>query len=62
MEEKLSWLLQQKFNLFHADLISRALHDDSIDIFSFMEGFKEVERSERDTDNDEFVPEVFAEV
>lgn len=48
MNEKLNYLLEHHYSLFHADCISRALHDDSISIDDFREGLKEIRFAERE--------------
>lgn len=53
--EKLTTLLEAHYNLFHADLIHKALTDDYITLSSFSNGIKEILRAET-KDNDEFVP------
>ena len=62
MQEKLSWLLQSHYNLFHADLIQRAMTDTNVSIKDFILGCVAIHTSERDTDNDEFVPKEFENV
>ena len=59
MQEKLSWLLQSHYNLFHADMIQRALNDDTISFKDFILGCVAIHTSERDTDDCEFTPEEF---
>jgi hypothetical protein len=58
MNEKIMWILESKYSLFHADLICRAMHDDSISLEDFINGCKKISESERD-DVDEFVPNEF---
>lgn len=60
MQEKLSWFLENYYNLFHADLISRAMHDDSISLADFIDGVYAIKMDE--SENDEFVPEQFKNV
>ena len=62
MQEKLSWLLQSHYNLFHADLIQRAMTDTNVSIKDFILGCVAIHTSERDTDDDEFVPYEFENV
>lgn len=62
MEEKLNELLQQYFNLFHADMIQRAVMDDSITVDDFRTGVMQIKASEWQTDDDEFTPDVFKNV
>lgn len=54
--KKLTTLLEAHYNLFHADLIHKALTDDYITLSSFDNGIKEILRAER-RDEDEFVPD-----
>ena len=60
MNEKLSWLLESHYNLFHADMIQRALNDDSISLQEFVDGCTAIDASERYTENDEFTPKEFS--
>lgn len=61
--EKLAALLEYHYNLFHADLISRAITDGSISIDAFKEGIKDIGISEKfDDDTDEFIPKEWEEV
>lgn len=62
MDEKLSWLLESHYNLFHADMIQKALGDDTISLKDFIAGCVAIHVSERDTDDDEFTPNVFKNV
>lgn len=62
MDEKLSWLLESHYNLFHADMIQRALGDDTISLKDFVTGCVAIHTSERDTDDDEFTPNEFKNV
>lgn len=62
MEEKLSWLLESNYNLFHADMISRAIYDDNVSLKDFIVGCAAIHISERDTDDDEFTPKEFENV
>lgn len=59
---KLGWLLASHYNMFHADMISRALHDDSVTIQDFIHGCVSIVMAERDTDDDEFTPKEFENV
>lgn len=54
--QKLTALLETHYNLFHTDLIRRALTDDYITLSSFGNGIREILRAEA-KDNDEFVPD-----
>ena len=62
MQDKLSWLLQSHYNTFHADMIQRAMNDDSISAEGFIKGCVAIHTSERDTDDDEFTPAEFQSV
>ena len=62
MNDKLSWLLESHYNLFHADMIQRAMNDDSISLKDFIAGCVAIHTSERDTDEDEFTPNEFKNV
>lgn len=62
MEEKLKWLLETHYNLFHADMIFNAIFDDGVSCADFIRGCVDIHLSERDTDYDEFTPEVFKRV
>lgn len=62
MADKLSWILENHYNLFHADLIERAIFDKDISLATFICGCVKIGMSERDTDNDEFVPDEFKNV
>ena len=57
--EKISWYLQTRHNMFHADMIQRAMFDENISLADFITGTTEIVVSERDTDNDEFTPTQF---
>ena len=57
--EKLSLILAAHFNIFHADLILRALVDKNVSLETFAEGLLKVYESERLTDDEEFVSEEF---
>lgn len=62
MNEKLTYIIEQKFNLFHADLISRAIFDESITLEQFTEGYNAICDSEKNTDDDEYIPDVFSNI
>lgn len=62
MNDKLSWLLESHYNLFHADMIQRAMNDDSISLKDFIVGCVAIYTSERDTNDNEFTPIVFKNV
>lgn len=59
--DKLTALLENHYNLFHTDLISRALTDKELSVESFEQGIIEIQDSEQ-TDDDEFVPKMWSEV
>lgn len=55
--EKISLFLADRYSLFHADLILRAMTDDSIDNDTFMRGIYLIDESFRTMeDNDEYIP------
>lgn len=60
--EKISWYLQTRHNMFHADMIQRAMFDENISLADFITGTTEIVVSERDTDDDEFTPTQFQNV
>ena len=61
--EKISLFLADRYSLFHADLILRAMTDDSIDNDAFMRGIYLIDESFRTMeDNDEYVPDGWEEV
>ena len=62
MEEKLSWLLETHYNLFHADMISRAFFADGVSLETFIRGCVDVHMSERDSEDSEFTPDAFKNV
>lgn len=62
MNEKLMWLLEIHFNLFHSDLISRAFHDDNVSLEDFISGCEKIGLAEGEDYYDEFVPEEFKNV
>lgn len=62
MNKKITYILEQKFNLFHADLISRSIFDESITIEQFIEGYNAICDSEKSTDDDEFIPDAFSNI
>lgn len=55
---KLSWLLNSHYNLYHADIIYNAMHDDNVSIQDFIHGCTMI-HAEEGRDNDEFVPDEF---
>lgn len=60
--EKLSWFLEHHYNLFHADMIYRAILDDSVSANDFINGVIAIGLAESDDDSDEFTPEEFINV
>ena len=60
--EKLSWFFEQYYNLFHADMICRAILDDSVSANDFINGVIAIGLVESDDDSDEFTPEEFINV
>ena len=62
MDEKLSWLLECHYNMFHADLIQRAMYDDSVSLLDFVTGCVAIQQNERNSDDDEYVPSEFKNV
>ena len=55
---KLEWLLNCHYNMFHADMIWNAMHDDNISIQDFMSGCVAIHKAESE-DDDEFTPKEF---
>ena len=61
--EKISLFLTDRYSMFHADLIQRAMFDDGIDKETFMRGIYLIDESFRSMDdNDEYVPDGWGEV
>lgn len=61
--EKISLFLTDRYSMFHADLIQRAMFDDGIDKEAFMRGIYLIDESFRSMDdNDEYVPDGWGEV
>lgn len=61
--KKISLFLADRYSMFHADLILRAMTDDSIDNDTFMRGIHLIDESFRSMDdNDEYVPDGWEEV
>lgn len=52
---KVNYILTQKYNIFHADLIARAIQDDSMSIEDFWSGCLTIDAAEF-IDDDEHVP------
>ncbi len=59
--EKVNSLLMTKYNIFHADLITRAILDESISVDKFGIGCNLIGLAE-EQDNDYFVPSGWEEV
>ena len=52
---KVNYILTQKYNIFHADLIARAIQDENISVEEFEGGCITIGAAEF-IDEDEFVP------
>ena len=59
--EKVNCFLKLKYNIFHADLITRAMQDESISVGQFEIGCYLIAIAEKQ-DKDEFVPKGWEEV
>lgn len=59
--EKVNSFLKRKYNIFHADLITRAMQDESISVDKFVIGCNLIDIAEQQ-DNDYFVPSGWEEV
>lgn len=59
--KKVNSLLMLKYNIFHADLITRAIQDESISVGQFEIGCGLIAIAEQ-RDKDEFVPKGWEEV
>nr|DAJ59669.1 MAG TPA: hypothetical protein [Caudoviricetes sp.]DAN47675.1 MAG TPA: hypothetical protein [Caudoviricetes sp.] len=59
--EKVNSLLKLKYNIFHADLITRAMQDESISVEEFEGGCITIGAAEF-INEDEFVPSGWGEV
>jgi len=59
--EKVTSLLKLKYNIFHADLITRAIQDEDISVEEFEGGCITINAAEF-TNEDEFVPSGWEEV
>lgn len=59
--EKVNYILKRRYNIFHADLITRAIQDESISVDKFVIGCNLIGLSE-EQDNDYFVPSGWEEV
>lgn len=56
--DKLGALLEQRYSLFHADLIMRAISDESVSREDFICGCEEILANE--ADEDEYTPQCWA--
>lgn len=61
MSEKISNYLTWRHNIFHADLIYRAIYNERVSVKDFLSGCKKIYESERDGE-DEFIPSEFENV
>ena len=59
--EKVNYILKRKYNIFHADLITRAMQDERISVGQFEIGCDMIGIAEQ-RDEDEFVPRGWEEV
>ena len=59
--EKVNYLLLQSYNMFHADMILRAIQDDTLSLNDFIHGRNLIKGAERE-DLDEFVPKGWGEI
>lgn len=59
--EKVNYILKWKYNIFHADLITRAVQDEGISVGQFEIGCGLIAIAEQQ-DKDEFVPKGWEEV
>ena len=59
--EKVNCFLRRKYNIFHADLITRAVQDERISVDKFEIGCYLIAIAEQQ-DKDEFVPKGWEEV
>ena len=57
--EKLSTVLTWHYSMYQADMIERAIFDDTISLSDFKDSFNELVRGIRDDDDDEYSPGVF---
>lgn len=56
-DEMLYSILKNYYNLFHADLIFRAIKDENISVDAFKRGLEEIDIAEKYNDDaDEFTP------
>ena len=59
--EKVNYILKRIYNIFHADLITRAVQNDRITVEQFKVACGVIAMAERSGD-DEFVPKIWEEV
>ena len=59
--EKVNYILKRKYNIFHADLITRAIQDERISVNQFEIGCNLIGLAE-EQDNDYLVPSGWEEV
>lgn len=59
--EKINELLLKQYNIFHADLVTRAIQDDDMPIEVFERGCREIQKAEL-VEDDEFVPKGWEDV
>ena len=64
--EKIIWLvaklLENKYNLFHSDMICRAMFDTEISLDDFKRGVEKIGYMEAQEDSDEYTPIEFEKV
>lgn len=60
--EKINKLLEQKFNSFHADLITRAIKDKKLSLRDFQDGCYDITDAERNGEDDEYIPDGWGKV
>lgn len=59
--EKVNYLLLQSYNIFHADLICRAIQDNDLSFDTFRNGINEIRKAEKE-DKDEYIPKGWEEI
>lgn len=57
--DKMYEILLYHWNIFHADMITRALYDENLPVDKFIAGYKKIAQSEENEDSDEFIPEEY---
>ena len=60
--EKISWYLQARHNMFHADMIQRAMFDDKVSLADFIGGVSDIVVNEGEDGTDEYTPAEFENV